>query len=297
MYALFASVFTVGKYTLQFTQPFFLTGIRMFFAGIVLLLFIKIKFPEKLYVNKKHWPLLILIGLFNVFITNAFEFWGLQYMNSSKTCLIYSLSPFVAIIFSYIFLKEKMNYRKWIGLIIGLCGFIPIYLTRAAKEANIQSLGVFSLAEIAVTISSITAVIGWIFIKKLTKQMNYPFVTANAISFFIGGAMSFLVSCFIETWNPLPISNYEYFIYGLIYISIIHNVICYNLYGYSLQKFTVNFMTFTGITSPIFAAIFGMFFLKEKVGLPFFLSLFIVFLGLWIFSLGELSHVRLNKKI
>jgi drug/metabolite transporter (DMT)-like permease len=296
MYALFASVFTAGKYTLQFVQPFFLTGIRMIFAGSILLLFIKIKYPEKLYVRKNHWTLLILIGLFNVFITNAFEFWGLQYMSSAKTCLIYSLSPFVAIVFSYVLLKEKMNLRKWIGLIIGLVGFVPIYLSRGGKEVNIISFGVFSLAEIAVTISAFTAVIGWIFIKKLTKQMNYPFFTANAISFFIGGAMSLIVSAFFEKWRPLPVTNYEYFVYGLVYISIIHNVICYNLYAYSLQKFTINFMTFAGITSPVFTAIFGILFLKEKVGWPFFLSLFVVFLGLLIFSIAELSNIRLNKR-
>jgi len=296
MYALFASVFTVGKYTLQFVQPFFLTAIRMFLAGAILLIFIKFKYPEKLYVKKKHWPLLILIGLFNVFITNAFEFWGLQYMTSAKTCLIYSLSPFVAMIFSYIFLKEKMNLRKWIGLIIGLCGFIPIYLSRGLGETNIKAIGVFSFAEIAVTISAITAVIGWVLIKKLTKQMNYPFITANAISFFIGGGMSFIVSVFVESWKPMPVFNFQYFIYGLIYISIIHNVICYNLYAYSLQTFSVNFMTFAGISNPIFTAVFGILFLKEAVRGPFFLSLFIVFLGLSIFSVAELSQIKLNKK-
>ena len=37
MYALFASVFTVGKHTLQSVDPFFLTGIRMLIAGLILL--------------------------------------------------------------------------------------------------------------------------------------------------------------------------------------------------------------------------------------------------------------------
>ena len=296
MYALFASVFTVGKPTLEYTQPFFLTGIRMILAGAILLLYLRIKSPSKLYIKKEHIPLLILIGLFNVFITNAFEFWGLQYMSSAKTCLIYSLSPFVAIVFSYFFLREKMNIRKWTGLIIGIAGFIPIFLTRSSEEAKLESFAVFSLAEIAVTISAFTAVLGWIFMKKLTKEHNYSIITANAISFFIGGIMSLITSSIFESWHPIPVTNMSYFLYGLLYIAIIHNVLCYNFYAFSLKKFTVTFMTFAGISNPIFTAIFGFLFLHEKVRWPFFLSLAIVSLGLFIFSVSELRNIRIKKK-
>ena len=37
IYALFASTFTAGKYTLQYIDPYVLTGVRMFLAGIILL--------------------------------------------------------------------------------------------------------------------------------------------------------------------------------------------------------------------------------------------------------------------
>jgi drug/metabolite transporter (DMT)-like permease len=297
MYALFASVFPVGKVTLEYTQPFFLTGVRMILAGALLLLYLRIKKPSLIYAHKKHWPLLFLIGLFNVCITNSFEFWGLQYMTSAKTCLIYTLSPFAAIIFSYFFLKEKMNLRKWAGLILGLLGFIPIYISGAAKAETTQSIFFFSTAEIAVTISAITAVFGWIFLKKLTTRYNYPFVTANAISFIIGGILSFIPSVMFESWHPVPISNTTYFIYGLLYIAIIHNVLCYNIYAYCLQKFTVTFMTFAGTVSPIFTAIFAFIFLNEKVTIAFFISLALVTIGLFIFSFGELSQIKLKKKL
>jgi drug/metabolite transporter (DMT)-like permease len=298
MYALFASVFTAGKFTLGYASPYFLTGTRMLLAGSILIIYLLIRKPSKLYVKKEHWPLLILIGIFNVFLTNGLEFWALQYMDTGKTCLIYSLSPFVSIILSYIFLSETMNGRKWIGLIIGLLGFIPIFTTSGSSSETINSLLIFSTAELAVTISAITAVIGWILVKKLTKTYKYPFITTNAISFFIGGAISLIVSLIIEPYHPLPITNMEYFIIGLIYTSVIPNVICYNLYAYSLQRFSVTFMTFAGISGPVFTAILGWMFLNEKVGWQFFLSLAIVFIGLLTFSKGELSmsKIRINNK-
>src|SRR5690606_34809301 len=206
MYALFASVFTVGKVTLQYVDPFFLTGIRMSLAGGLLLIYLGFKSPTQIYISKKHIPHLLLLSFFNVFITNSFEFWGLQYMETAKTSLIYSLSPFIAIILSYIFLSEKLSGRKWIGLFIGILGFLPIFLTSSKAEAEFKNIAFFSFPEIAVAISSFTAVIGWISMKSLMKE-NYPFVTANAFSFLIGGIFSLTTSAFFETWDPIPATD------------------------------------------------------------------------------------------
>jgi len=294
MYALFASVFSIGKMTLMYCSPFFLTGVRMLIAGFILLLFQWTKHRDQCTVRREHWPLLFLIGLFNVFITNAFEFWGLQYMESAKTCLIYSLSPFVSIFLSYVILSETMSLKKWIGLMIGLLGFLPICMTGNDRAPPGGLLTRVTLPEVAVAISACTAVIGWIFMKKLTRQHHYPIIMANAVSFVIGGLTSLSVSAFTESWTPFPMTKFYPFLAGVLYIAIIHNVICYNLYAYSLGRFSVTFMTFAGISNPLFAAIFGWMFLHEKPGVPFFSSLFLVFFGLYLFSREETATPRLS---
>ena len=160
MYALFASVFTVGKYTLQFVDPYFLTGTRMLLAGLILLPFCRqFAFKWKLF------PLILGLGFFNVFITNAFEFWALQFLQTTKASLIYSFSPLFAILLSYAFFKEKMSRIKWLGLGIGFAGFIPLAL-------HPGEFGQFSKPEWAITISSLTAVIGWIMMKRLMFQVQ-----------------------------------------------------------------------------------------------------------------------------
>lgn len=289
MYALFASVFTVGKVTLQYVDPFFLTGIRMSLAGGLLLIYLGFKSPTQIYISKKHIPHLLLLSFFNVFITNSFEFWGLQYMETAKTSLIYSLSPFIAIILSYIFLSEKMSGRKWIGLFIGILGFLPIFLTSSKAEAEFKNIAFFSFPEIAVAISSFTAVIGWISMKSLMKE-NYPFVTANAFSFLIGGIFSLTTSAFFETWDPIPATDWTPVIWGTLYIAVAHNVIGYNLYAYSLNHFSVAFMTFAGFSNPLFTAAYGWLFLDEAVGLPFFLSLGLIIFGIYLYSRDELQR-------
>lgn len=210
-------------------------------------------------------------------------------METAKTSLIYSLSPFIAIILSYVFLSEKMTVKKWIGLFIGIAGFLPIFLASPKSEGEIKNLLFFSLPEIAVSISAFTAVVGWIFMKRLMKE-NYSFITANAFSFIIGGLFSLITSAFFERWEPIPATEWNPLIWGTLYIAIAHNVIGYNLYAYSLIRFSIAFMTFAGFSNPLFTAAYGWLFLGEKVGISFFLSLGLIILGIYIYSQEELRR-------
>lgn len=296
MYFLFASVFTVGKVSLTFAAPFFLTGVRMLMAGGILLGFLWLRKPASLYLKKRDLPLMMGLAFFNVFITNALEFWALQYMETAKTCLIYSLSPFPAIIFAYIFLTEKMSWKKWAGLLVGVLGMLPIFLTPSEKELSLGRSPWLSIPVLAVSVSAITAVIGWTIMKKLMRDRGYSFVTANMFSFLFGGGFSLIASFFIEKWDPLPLTGGLSFLPSAIYIAIIHNVICYNLYAYSLNRFSIPFMTFAGFTNPLFTAALGWFFLGEHVGLAFLISFLLIIGGILLYAQDEWKPKALASK-
>jgi drug/metabolite transporter (DMT)-like permease len=68
----------------------------------------------------------------------------------------------------------------------------------------------------------------------------------------------------------------------------ISNLICYNLYGYLLKKYSVTFVSFAGFITPLFTALFGWWYLGEVVTWPFYVSAIIVFAGLCIFNQEEL---------
>lgn len=286
MYALFGSIFSVGKIGLAAAQPYFLTGIRMLLAGILLLGYAYIRHPRKIILSKQDWKLLFLVAFFNVFITNAFEFWGLQYMSAGKTCLIYSLSPFAAALIGYFFGTEKLDWKKWLGLCIGFLSFCPMMLTPWLDSGAVHTELEF-LAEGALTISAITAVIGWTFVRKLTVEKNTPHILVNSLSFLLAAAMCLITSLCIETWNPVPVFIWPDFLLSLAYITVIHNIICYSIYAASLHKFSVTFMAFACLSCPLFAAFFGWIFLGEDVYGSFWLAFAGVISGLYLFHNQE----------
>ncbi len=290
LYALFASVFTIAKNGLQYAQPFFFVGSRMLLAGVLMLAY-QYFFQRKHFTfSMKHAWRFFLLALFNIYITNVSEFWGLQYLTSFKTCFIYSLSPFVSALLSYFIFSETMTNKKWLGLLVGFAGFLPILLSQTSVEQAAGQLLIFSWPEVSVMIAAVCGVYGWILLRQVVKENGYSPLMANGVSMALGGAMALLNSYVIEDWDPLPITEYVPFIECAVLLIIISNLIAYNLYGFLLKKYSATFMSFAGCTTPLFTALFGWIFLGETATWAFFASSLIVFSGLLLFYQQELRY-------
>ncbi len=296
LYALFASVFTIAKTGLEYSEPLFFVGTRMMLAGILMLAFQYIFYRESFTFKKEHFFRIFRLALFNIYLTNVFEFWGLKHLTSFKTCFIYSLSPFVSAILSYAIFSEKLSLKKWVGLLIGFAGFIPILLSQTAVEEQTGHLLYLSFAELSVIGAVISSVYGWILLGQLVKENGYTPFMANGLSMLIGGAMALFHSTLAETWDPLPVSSWMPFLMSAFALIIISNFICYNLYGELLKKYSATFMSVAGFTTSFFSAFFGWLYLGEVITWPFYLSAMIVFTGLIIFYLQEIKDSK-NKNV
>jgi len=291
LYALFASVFTISKTALEYAQPFFLIGTRMMFAGLILLAYQFIFKKQTLSFKQPVWIKLFQLALFNIYLTNVFEFWGLRYLTSFKTCFIYSLSPFISALLCYVMFSEKLNTKKMLGLGIGFLGFLPILISQTAGEEQAGHFFIFSWAELSVMLAATLSVYGWIILKQLINDHGLSPLFANGMSMLIGGAMALSHSLMVEEWNPIPTTNFYIFLECTVLLIIISNLVCYNLYGYLLKKYSAVFMSFAGFTTPLFTALFGWFFLGEVVTWPFYLSFLLVVCGLWIYDQDEINKL------
>lgn len=268
----------------------------MFLAGVIILSFLALFRRKDLNVKKHQLFPLALFTLSAVYLTNIFEFWGLQYLTSAKACLIYSLSPFLAAIFSYMEFKEKITWRKFVGLLVGFIGFIPVLLYQTGAEQLLGGIAFLSWAELALILATIASVYGWILLRKLGKDEGMSPLMTNGASMTLGGICALVHSLVVEQWDPLPVSDYEGFFQGVFLMIVISNLLCYNLYGWLLKRYTATFLSFAGLTTPLFAALFGWLMLKETVSWTFFLSLGVVSLGLWLVYSEELRLGYIVRK-
>lgn len=233
---------------------------------------------------------ILLLSVFNIYLTNAFEFWGLKQIPSYKTCFLYSLSPFLSALLSYFIFSEILGWKKWLGLALGMIGFVPMFMPDNASSETFSELLTFSLPELSVALAAICSVYGWILLRQLTKDHQASPLLANGLSMLIGGAFALINSLAVENWNPIPVTEMTPFLLSAGALIIISNLLAYNLYGYLLRSYSATFMSFAGFTTPVFAAFFGWYFLNETITWSFIGSASLVFTGLIIFYQEELSE-------
>lgn len=297
MYAGWSSMFSLGKMALEHSPPLFLTATRMLLAGVLLLGFMAFKNRKAFKFTPKQFISICLLALFSIYLTNAFEFWSLQHMTAAKTCFIYSLSPFFSALFSYLHFGEKMNGRKWIGMLIGFVGIVPVLAIQKGSSELLSGLLYLSWPELAMMAASVCTVYGWVLLRLVVKDSTMSPLMANGASMFIGGIFALVHSYFVEAWNPLPVASSAAmpFTQGLLVMTLISNIICYNIYGLMLRRFTATFLSFMGVLSPIFASIMGWIFLGESISPIIFLSTAIVSFGLWLIYSAELKQGYIVK--
>jgi drug/metabolite transporter (DMT)-like permease len=269
----------------------------MTIAGLLLLSYAKLTNKTKKF-KPQHFKLLALLTISQIYLTNVCEIWGLQFMESSKACLLFSLTPFIAALVAFFVLRETLTSKKWLGMLVGFVGLFPILFTQTQSEFSSGNFLIFSYAELIVLIGVISSVFGWIMLKKVLKDFDYSPIFANGISMTAGGSLALLHSFLAgENWAPIPVNNFSKFLMYSIIMGLISNVFCYNLYGTLLKRFTATFMAFAGLVTPLFASLFGFLFLQEKITWHFFASMALFSIGLVIFHQQEIKQSRVPSNI
>jgi drug/metabolite transporter (DMT)-like permease len=290
LYAILASTFTIAKVALGFSKPFFLIGFRMILAGALMVSFIYFFQKYKFNIKKKDWWLFIKVAIFHVYLAFIPEFWALQYLSSSKTNLIYSATPFIAALLAYLLLKEKLTFKKTLGMLIGLVGLIPVFLTQTdIREAAMEMFSI-SVPELVLLIAVASGAYAWFIVKKLLDR-GYSLLMINGVSMFLGGIAALITSFFVEGITTCPIFDFWPFLF---WTSLL--ILVANFYGWLLKKYSITFVSSAGFLCPVFGSFYGYFFLSENITWHYFVSLGFIIIGLYLFYKDEIKKKDENIK-
>lgn len=289
LYALFASSFTMGKALVTYSSPIVLTGMRMTLGGLILLAYQYFYAHEDFSFRKKDWLYYLQITIFGVYANYILRFWALEFLSSSKTCFLYNFAPFFSALYSFFIFSERPSHKQWLGLAIGIIGLGPILLNTSSSEKEVGEFAFLSLPEAAVLLSVAFHSYSWIVMRKLVREQAHSPIMVNGITMTSAGLLAFITAFFVE-WNATWVSDAVPFVGLLILVTLISNIICYNLYGHLLKKFTATFLSFAGFLSPIFAAFYGSIVYHENITWHFYVSGAIVFIGLFLYYQDELKN-------
>lgn len=236
-----------------------------------------IVFWKKLKTSLKNLPELIALGFLSNILGHWFLYTGLSKTSALETSLLTTSIPILISLGGAIFLKEIITIKEKIGTFIAFLGSVIIALE--PLWFNHQNL-IFShtlgnLLVLGYNLSWTTAVL-WM--KKVAKKYH-PFTLTY--SFFITSLIGFLPLALLE--NPQLFSQ-NYFslpqaFLASFYMGTLGSLGAFYLYQYGQKIIEASEASLFTYLTTIFSASLAIFWLGEKLTLPFAIGGIIVIIG------------------
>lgn len=287
-YALYSTSLPMSKYLLRFSAPLFLAAVRMLLAGTILFVGTFSLRGRTFFIKKEHRWLYIHSIFFGVYLKYLLRNWSLDFMPVAKLAFLLNCSPFIAALFSYLWFKERMSKKQWIGLIVGFFGIMPLVVLKTNQETHLAEFFYVSWPELILFISLVCHTYGLILARQLMRFEGYSPTFMNASNTLGAGLLAVPTAWALEGW--FPVTQPVTFCCGLVMLCLISNVICHTFYYNLVKRYSVTFISFTEFISPFFVMFYGWLFLNEVVTWHYFASGFTVLFGLYLFYQDELQE-------
>ncbi len=258
------------KFALVYQSPMSLVFFRVFLAAVFSFIFFrkKIKIPRDLKTNLS----LLIFSFLNMTIFMSFWFLGEQTESSSISSIIIYTYPVLSILFSVVFLKEKLSGIRALGVIFGFIGIILIFLHQLTVKPGI---GLFFLA-----IGAASWALGTIYFKKYLQGVgNY---TVNALQFAY--SIPFLLLIVVPTGSINFSMLTPQFLIIVLYMGSLSTAVAYFIYIHLYSKYSVSDISSFFFAVPALSVIFSYFLLNENNSLATYLGFFMISLGIFLSS-------------
>jgi len=263
--------------------PFLMASIRFFLAGLVLVFMQKFR-GKRILPAKQDGHVIITLGIGNFFFGYGLTYWGLQFVDSNITSILWATLPVMIAIFAHRMLEhEKISASSLVSLVGSIIGTLFIFDIRGADFDPQVALGM-----IIILLSILAAAYPNVLYKREGGHLD-PF-SANASAMLIGAVLLLITGSLTESWRNLHLDLTT--IGATVYLAIFGSAIGFSMYFWLVNRVTIVKMSYTTFLIPILASIWGWVLLGEALSGAAFVGGVIIILSV---SLPELIRSRRLK--
>lgn len=285
------STFSLTKMLLQHTQPFFLIGIRMSIAGIILFGYCFF-YQKKFKIPQRHIFYFIQIILFALYFPYILRYYGLLYCPESRAFMLYNSGPLITYFCVLFFAIEKFNARKMSLLCISY-GAILLISPMVLRQQSL-ALTSFGLPDFALLCSVISFSYGWLLIRKLITELHYHPFLINSITMTCGGLLALFTSLSIEK-TPF-VTEFFPFVTLISVIILVSNIVCHNWYALLLKKYSQTFIVLGSLLCPFFTTFYGALF-NKAISWHYYCAFLIINISLFLYYREEKKIVHSKQNL
>ncbi|MDJ1494083.1 EamA family transporter [Cytophagaceae bacterium DM2B3-1] len=268
--ALWASASAATKFGIQSVHPLFLSNVRFFLAG-ALLLSIAYGIQKNKLPTTQEWKQLAIYGLLNVAIYLGCFSWAMQYASAGIGSLSTATSPLLISILSALWLRRSIRWQEALGLLLGMigvsCAVYPLLQNSYARWEGIVILAV----------SMLSYAIGTIYYS--SRQWNLSLIAINGWQVLFGGLWILPITLLVTNWST---NQYNTAFWGSIaWLAVVVSIGAVQLWLYLLRVDPVKASLWLFLC-PIFGFIYASWLLNEPITVYTFIGTGLVILGLSI---------------
>jgi len=276
MVAFWSGNYIAGKIALREFPPMLLAGLRIGFAGLMILP-IYASERARLRPTPRDLIRLLLLGLPGVTLNQLLFIVGLSRTSVAHAALLIGLTPMFVLVLACLRGLERMTPAKAAGMAIALAGVAILRVFEPAGH------GPTLLGDFCVLLAGLFFALFTVFGKEVTHR--YSSVTMNTVAYVAGGLALLPVTIWEASRHSLAhISAGVWF--SAIYMAMFPSVVAYLIYYYALKRIAASRVSAFSYLQPVFASAMGVAILGERLGTPVIAGGLVILSGVYLAERG-----------
>ena len=277
-----ATIYGINHTVAKMVMPIYIGSLGLVFLRVlgatIIFWTISLFFKTK-PIEKKDRLTILKCGLFGMSINIAAFIAGLDYSTPVNSSILIIISPIFVVILSFFIFKNKINFIKILGIILGFIGAMILILTADSNSSIGRNI---PLGNFLFIVNSISYAYYLIIVKPMAEK--YDLITLFKWLFLIGLIFNFPlgINQFLDVdWASLPLWEA---VLPMVFVVVGTTCMTYFLNGYALSKITSTEVAVFMYLQPIIGILFAIFTKSDTITLIMFVASVLIFTGVYLTS-------------
>ena len=235
------------KIAVETVPPLTASGLRFLIAFPLFLSFALIR-GDLIFFPRSHLGFFVFVTLGYFSLPYYLLNYGETHVSSGLTALLFSCMPVFILIFSALFLRERIYLSQVVGIGIGFATLFMILRSQGLSLAHDEFSGV-----LAILAAAVMHALCYVVTKKQGAEISV--ITYNTLPIGLAGMMLCLVGLGVEQPDFAAISTRSWM--ALTYLGLCASVGGFIVYFFLLKRLSPVILSFVFIIFPVFAVIIG----------------------------------------
>lgn len=266
-----SSTHVVSKDLTSMVAPPTVLFIRSGIAALIYIIWMLLVKRKFFFIEKKDFPVLLLLSALNIPINQFLFFTAISMTTAPNVALAYGLTPVFVFIIAGIFLKETVNWKKFIGIVLAFAGAALVFFQKGINFSSSTFLG-----DMLILAASLSWGLYTIFGKSFTRKYGAIYSTSMTMS--LGYIMYLPIYLLLQAeFEPSKIAPANWL--QMAYLGIFTSVVGYAIWYYALTKIEASKVAVFNNIQPIFTTILAIIFLGHVIEWNFVAGAVFVIIG------------------